>query len=42
LLGINVGGIPGVNNSTAFWIVCGMCATILAIQLMLFRHWKWL
>ena len=42
LLGINVGGMPGVGSDTAFWIVCGLCAAVLAVQLMLFRYWKWL
>jgi len=44
LLGINVGGIPGGGEShhAAFWIVCGLCAAILLVQLWLFRRWKWL
>lgn len=42
LLGINVGGMPGVNDPRAFWIVVGLCTGVFAIQLMLFRKWKWL
>ncbi|MXO65067.1 zinc transporter ZntB [Altericroceibacterium endophyticum] len=42
LLGINVGGIPGVQDNDAFWIVVGLCCAILALQLALFRFWKWL
>jgi zinc transporter len=42
LLGINVGGLPGVDDDRAFWIVCLLCGTILAVQLLLFRRWKWL
>ncbi|HSG33513.1 MAG TPA: zinc transporter ZntB [Sphingomonadaceae bacterium] len=42
LLGINVGGIPGSNHELAFWIVIGLCAAIFAVQLVLFRKWKWL
>ncbi len=42
LLGINVGGIPGMNEPNAFWIVVGICAAILAMQVMLFWKWKWL
>ena len=42
LLGINVGGIPGVGDDRAFWIVVGMCGAILLMMLVLFRKWKWL
>lgn len=41
LLGINVGGIPGVNDSHAFWIVLALCSTILFVQLLLFKKWDW-
>ncbi|RPF71865.1 zinc transporter ZntB [Aurantiacibacter spongiae] len=42
LLGINVGGMPGVNDGDAFWIVVGLCSAILCVQLALFWKWKWL
>jgi len=42
LLGINVGGMPGVDDSHAFWFVVALCGTILAIQVVLFWKWKWL
>ncbi len=42
LLGINVGGMPGVNDGHAFWIVVGLCCAILTAQLVLFWKWKWL
>ncbi|WP_095013180.1 CorA family divalent cation transporter [Tsuneonella mangrovi] len=42
LLGINVGGMPGVHSNIAFWIVCGLCAAILSLQVYLFWRWKWL
>ncbi len=42
LLGINVGGMPGVDDGNAFWIVVGLCGGILTVQLMLFWRWKWL
>lgn len=42
LLGINVGGMPGVGDGDAFWIVVGGCGVILCIQLMLFWRWRWL
>ncbi|MCB2084054.1 MAG: zinc transporter ZntB [Sphingomonadaceae bacterium] len=42
LLGINVGGIPGVDDGNAFWIVVALCAAILVGQLVFFWKWKWL
>ncbi|WP_374407940.1 zinc transporter ZntB [Pelagerythrobacter sp.] len=42
LLGINVGGMPGVDDPRAFWIVVGLCGGVMLIQLALFWRWKWL
>lgn len=42
LLGSNIGGIPGNQDPRAFWIATGICAAIVAVQLVLFRRWKWL
>ncbi|MHA6332773.1 zinc transporter ZntB [Qipengyuania sp. CAU 1752] len=42
LMGINVGGMPGVDDAQGFWIVVGLCAAILTVQLGLFWRWKWL
>ena len=42
LLGINVGGMPGVGDSLAFWIVVVLCVAVLLATLLLFRKWKWL
>lgn len=42
LMGINVGGMPGVENGDAFWIVVAICLFIMALQLFLFWRWKWL
>ncbi len=42
LLGSNIGGIPGRDHPHAFWILSGLCTAILAVQLLLFRKWKWL
>ncbi len=42
LLGINVGGMPGVEDGDAFWIVVALCCGILLVQLALFWKWKWL
>lgn len=42
LLGINVGGIPGADNSTAFtWFLAGL-GVLTAIQFMLLRRFRWL
>lgn len=37
LLGINVGGIPGVDNPYAFWVVSGALVVIGLFQVWLFR-----
>ena len=42
LLGINVGGMPGVENTGAFWITCGAIGLLLVLELMLFRALKWI
>ncbi len=42
LLGINVGGMPGVDNTAAFWITCAIMVVILVAQIWLFRKFKWL
>ncbi|MFT6986244.1 MAG: zinc transporter [Psychromonas sp.] len=39
LMGINVGGMPGVEYNPAFWIVVAMCLGITAILMGLF-YWK--
>ncbi len=41
LLGINVAGMPGTEIPEAFWVVVGLCAAILVMQLVLFWRWKW-
>ena len=41
LLGINVGGIPGANNSRGFLIVIGLLAVISVAQWIYFRWRKW-
>ncbi|MEL1249220.1 zinc transporter ZntB [Aurantiacibacter gilvus] len=42
LLGINVGGMPGVDDGDAFWIVVGLCGAVMTAQLLLFWKWRWL
>ena len=42
LLGINVGGIPGANEPSAFWIVAALTLAIALGELILFRVMRWL
>ncbi len=42
LLGVNVGGIPGAETEWAFWAVCGGSAALIAIELLIFKVFKWL
>ena len=42
LFGINVGGMPGVEDPVAFWLVVGACLAIGLGLLILFRMKKWL
>ncbi|NNC71957.1 MAG: zinc transporter ZntB [Sphingomonadaceae bacterium] len=42
LLGINVGGMPGVDSADAFWITCGIMVALLGVELYLFRRLGWL
>lgn len=42
LLGVNVGGVPGQHLSWGFWLLCGLFAIAIAIQIWLFRRWRWL
>lgn len=41
LLGINVGGMPGVDNPYAFIIVCALCAVLVVVEYALFKKLKW-
>ncbi|MGK0154394.1 MAG: zinc transporter, partial [Neolewinella sp.] len=38
LLGINVGGMPGVESPYAFWIVCAILAVVAAAMVVVFRR----
>ena len=42
LLGINVGGMPGVDNSWAFLLTCLILVLVVALELYLFRRLKWI
>lgn len=41
LLGINVGGIPGADNTTAFLLVCLFLSGMAVIQFWIFKIKKW-
>jgi zinc transporter len=42
LMGINVGGMPGVEDGEAFWVVVAMCVGLMLVLGVLFRWKKWL
>lgn len=42
LLGINVGGIPGADMSSAFWLFVGILLAVSVVQVWVFRKMKWL
>jgi zinc transporter len=41
LLGINVGGIPGIDNPLAFWIVCLLALLVGTVSLVILRLLRW-
>ena len=41
LLGINIGGIPGVDNPIAFTVFCVFLTLVVAAQIVIFRKLKW-
>ncbi len=42
LLGINVGGVPGTDQPSAFWVVCGLLAATAFVQLIVLKRMGWL
>lgn len=42
LLGINVGGVPGIETKWAFWAVCGGLFVIAVVEVWLLKLFKWL
>jgi zinc transporter len=42
LFGINIGGMPGVDNSSAFYWFCGLLSVIGVLEFLLFRRLKFL
>ncbi len=41
LMGINIGGMPGVNRGEAFWIFSILCILIAGLQIIIFKRNKW-
>lgn len=42
LLGINVGGMPGVESKIAFWVVCGLLLGTFVMSIVIFKRNKWI
>lgn len=41
-LGVNLGGVPGLNEPTAFWWMAGIMIVIGVVQGVVFRYLKWI
>lgn len=42
LLGINIGGMPGTENTHAFWVFCGVLIAVGLAEIAVFRKLKWI
>lgn len=42
LLGINVGGMPGVNSNVAFWITCAIMTILMVTEVYVLKRLKWI
>lgn len=42
LLGINIGGMPGVENDNAFWFFCLILFVVGVLEIILFKKLKWI
>jgi zinc transporter len=42
LMGINVGGMPGVESNLGFWSVVGICLLVVVLLAVYFRRKRWL
>ena len=42
LMGINMGGMPGVEDQEAFWVVVGLCVGLILLLAAVFRWKRWL
>ena len=41
LMGINIGGMPGVENGNAFWLFSAVLGLLVVIQVVVFKRLKW-
>ncbi|MEC7906745.1 MAG: CorA family divalent cation transporter [Verrucomicrobiota bacterium] len=41
MMGVNIGGMPGVESDNAFWIFGGFLAIVTGIQVLIFEWLKW-
>lgn len=41
LLGVNVGGMPGLEHPYAFWIFTAMCVVLTVVMIAFFKKLKW-
>ena len=41
MMGINIGGMPGVESDNAFWMFAGFLAVVTGVQVLLFKWLKW-
>lgn len=42
LLGVNIGGMPGVKSDSAFWLFTAFMIAILVVEVILLRRIKWI
>ncbi|MFA6220043.1 MAG: zinc transporter ZntB [Erythrobacter sp.] len=42
LMGINVGGMPGMDDPRAFWVVVAICIILFVVLIVTFRRLRWL
>ena len=41
LMGINIGGMPGVEEEGAFWVFTVVCVVLVAFQIFIFKKLRW-
>lgn len=41
LFGINIGGLPGIESGSAFWVFCISMIVLVGIQIIVFKKLKW-
>ena len=41
LMGINMGGMPGVDSQVGFWVFSAICLLIVTVQVIIFKRLRW-